>query len=44
MTKITLSLQNLRIQKQEITPLKEKSTEKTSLAKAILAVKITSTN
>ncbi|EJC1232587.1 SPI-1 type III secretion system guanine nucleotide exchange factor SopE [Salmonella enterica] len=39
MTKITLSLQNFRIQKQEITPLKEKSTEKTSLAKAILAVK-----
>ncbi|HFW3661572.1 TPA: SPI-1 type III secretion system guanine nucleotide exchange factor SopE, partial [Salmonella enterica subsp. enterica serovar Birkenhead] len=37
--KITLSPQNFRIQKQETTPLKEKSTEKNSLAKSILAVK-----
>ncbi len=39
MTKITLSPQNFRIQKQETTLLKEKSTEKNSLAKSILAVK-----
>lgn len=39
MTKVTLFRQNLRIQKQEATQLKEKSTEKTSLAKSILAVK-----
>ncbi|EEM5740374.1 hypothetical protein GJY91_22945, partial [Salmonella enterica] len=38
-TKITLSPQNFRIQKQETTLLKEKSTEKNSLAKSILAVK-----
>ncbi|PDN43095.1 SPI-1 type III secretion system guanine nucleotide exchange factor SopE [Salmonella enterica] len=39
MTKITLFPHNFRIQKQETTPLKEKSTEKNSLAKSILAVK-----
>ncbi|EAB9458850.1 type III secretion system guanine nucleotide exchange factor SopE [Salmonella enterica subsp. enterica serovar Poona] len=39
MTKITLFPHNFRIQKQETTPLKEKSTEKYSLAKSILAVK-----
>lgn len=39
MTKITLFPHNFRIQKQEATPLKEKSTEKNSLAKSILAVK-----
>ncbi|EAC0271689.1 type III secretion protein SopE2, partial [Salmonella enterica subsp. enterica] len=31
MTKITLFPHNFRIQKQETTPLKEKSTEKNSL-------------
>ncbi|ECS6052244.1 SPI-1 type III secretion system guanine nucleotide exchange factor SopE, partial [Salmonella enterica subsp. enterica serovar Heidelberg] len=39
MTKITLFPQDFRIQKQETTLLKEKSTEKNSLAKSILAVK-----
>ncbi|HDO8573702.1 TPA: SPI-1 type III secretion system guanine nucleotide exchange factor SopE [Salmonella enterica subsp. enterica serovar Dublin] len=39
MTKITLFPHNFRIQKQEATPLKGKSTEKNSLAKSILAVK-----
>ncbi len=39
MTKITLFPHNFRIQKQETPPLNEKSPEKNSLAKSILAVK-----